>query len=153
PGQTAELVVSSPWTGPATALITIEREGILWKKVVPLAGGTVTIPFEVTPAMIPNAEVSVMAISGRETQTARAWFDVDTRSRRLEVKLDTGGEAHAPGGELDVEVRVVDAAGKPARAEVTLYAADEGSLSLTYYHTPEPIHALLSDRRALGSGT
>jgi hypothetical protein len=153
PGDTGEIAITSPWSGPATALITIEREGILWRRVMPIAGTTATVPFPVTPEMIPNAEVHVTLLSGREAKHERAWFDVKPEPRRLQVTLDTGGEAHAPGEELDAEVRVVDAAGKPARAEVTLWAADEGSLSLTYYNTPDPLSGVLRERSGRGTGT
>jgi uncharacterized protein YfaS (alpha-2-macroglobulin family) len=47
---------------------------------------------------------------------------------------------------------VRDAKGKPARAEVTLYAVDEGVLSLVKYETPDPLEAM-SEPRPLRVGT
>jgi uncharacterized protein YfaS (alpha-2-macroglobulin family) len=68
----------------------------------------------------------------------------------LNVDVRTGKNKAAPGESLDVEVAVTDAAGKPARGvEVTLWAADEGSLMVTYYRTPDPWHSIFSDRDLL----
>ena len=50
-------------------------------------------------------------------------------------------------------VQVANSGGQPvAGAEVTLYAVDEGILSLTGYRTPDPIAAFFR-RRALGVRT
>src|SRR5262249_41428489 len=50
------------------------------------------------------------------------------------------------GDPMEVDVDVQDRAGKPARAEVTLYAVDEGVLSLIRYETPDPIPVFTAPR-------
>ena len=68
-----------------------------------------------------------------------AALPVNPEARRLAVALKPSrAEAH-PGDPLEVDVDVKDKAGKPARAEITLYAVDEGVLSLVGYKTPDPI--------------
>ena len=151
-GETGHLDIVSPFAAPATALVTIEREGILWQRVVPVPGATARIDFPVTHGMIPGAVVEVTLVSGAEAQRADASFWVDAASRKLAVAIDTRGEAHAPGDEIDVDVTVKDAGGAPARAEVTLYAADEGSLSLAYYRIPDPHRELFEERWQLVTG-
>jgi hypothetical protein len=135
-GDTGHADITSPFDAPATALVTVEREGVLWQTVatVPPAGARVDFP--ITLSMIPNAGVHVVLIGG--AKDARAWadFEVSPASRGLKVEVGTSGVEHKPGEEIDVDVAVKDAAGNPARAEVTLYAADEGSLSLAGYHMP-----------------
>ncbi|WP_066156946.1 alpha-2-macroglobulin family protein [Hydrogenophaga pseudoflava] len=64
PGETARLQVRMPFRF-ATALVSIEREGILDTKVVQLNGEDPTIALKVEPGWGPNVYVSVMALRGR----------------------------------------------------------------------------------------
>jgi hypothetical protein len=151
-GQTGHIQISSPYTEPSTALVTIEREGILWQKVVPVPGDAATVDFPVTEAMIPSGHVHVALLSGKRVEREDAAFEVDASSKALAVEVDAGTAERKPGEAIDVEVRVKDAAGKPARAEVTLWAADEGTLSLLGYVLPDPNPVLHAWRTALTTG-
>ncbi|MFT3770713.1 MAG: MG2 domain-containing protein [Minicystis sp.] len=149
-GQTGHVTIDSPYLSPATALVTVEREGILWQRVVQVPGPSARVEFPITEAMIPNASVSVMMISGRKHERSGDSFEVDAAGKHLAVTVETsGGEAHRPGEAIDVDVQVKDASGKPTRAEVTLWAADEGSLSLIGYGLPDPWNALQGWRSTL----
>lgn len=64
PGETARLQVRMPFRF-ATALVSIEREGILETRVVQLNGEDPTIALKVEPGWGPNVYVSVMALRGR----------------------------------------------------------------------------------------
>ncbi len=152
-GETARLVISSPFTEPASARITAEREGILWQRVVPLQGSTTIVDVPIALEMIPNVELSVRAVSGKATQEDSTEITVDAAPHKLDVAVHVPTSRQAPGADLDVDVEVKDAHGKPAHAEVTLFAADEGSLQLTYYLTPDPLRALYAWRRSLVQGT
>ena len=146
-GQTAHVAIESGYTVESTALVTIEREGILWQRALrlPPAGARVEVP--VTGAMIPEATVSVVAISGERAERDDASFEVDASPKRLTVDVDVGGgEAHRPGEAVDVHVRVKDADGHPARAEITLWSADEASLSLIGYRVPNVHERMFSYR-------
>lgn len=145
-GDTARVDIQSPLNTAATALVTVEREGILWERLVPLppAGAQVDVP--ITQAMIPNAVVTARIVSGRSTESDEVELSVDPAPRKLAVTIETAGVKHAPGEAIDVDVTVKDAAGKPARAEVTLFAVDEGSLSLTGYKLPDPFARFLRPR-------
>jgi hypothetical protein len=153
-GQTGHVTIESPYDQPATALVTVEREGVLWQTVAPVPGPTARVEFPITEAMIPDADVSVMLVSGTRASRAGDSFGVDSSTKRLAVTVETaGGAAHRPGEEIEVSVKVVDAAGRPARAEVTLWGADEGSLSLIGYRLPDPHRALQDERRVLVTET
>jgi uncharacterized protein YfaS (alpha-2-macroglobulin family) len=93
-----------------------------------------------------------MLIAGAKDTQASADFEVSPAPRGLQVEVATGGVDHKPGEEIDVDVAVKDAAGSPVRAEVTLYAADEGSLSLANYRIPRPNEELYEHRRHLVRG-
>lgn len=64
PGDTARFQVRMPFRQ-ATALVAVEREGILETSVVTLAGKDPTVSVKVKPEWGPNVYVSVLALRGR----------------------------------------------------------------------------------------
>lgn len=64
PGETAKFQVRSPFRF-ATALVAVEREGIIETQVVKLDGKDPTVSLQVKPEWGPNAYVSVLALRGR----------------------------------------------------------------------------------------
>lgn len=160
-GETAQVLVKSPFPS-AEALVTVEREGILSQRRVLLTGAMPTIDIPVTEAFLPNAHISVLMVRGRtkpmpsKTQEVDvgapafrlgfATIDVDHDSRKLRVTVKPSKKDYKPGETVDVDVEVKDAATKGTRAEVTLYAADEGALSLIGYKTPDPLDVFFAPR-------
>ncbi|MDR2325670.1 MAG: alpha-2-macroglobulin [Acidovorax sp.] len=84
-GETARLQVRMPFRQ-ATALVTVEREGILDARVVELSGDNPTVDVPIQKEWGPNVYVSVMALRGRLVEvpwysfftwgykTPRAWW-------------------------------------------------------------------------------
>ncbi|WP_448251862.1 alpha-2-macroglobulin family protein [Ottowia oryzae] len=64
PGETARFQVRMPFRQ-ATALVAVEREGILHTEVVELRGDDPTVSLKIDPAWGPNVYVSVLALRGR----------------------------------------------------------------------------------------
>ncbi|WP_309903614.1 MG2 domain-containing protein [Variovorax soli] len=64
PGDTARFQVRSPFRF-ATALVSVEREGVIETQVVRLDGKDPTVTLQVKPEWGPNAYVSVLALRGR----------------------------------------------------------------------------------------
>lgn len=64
PGETARLQVRMPFRF-ATALVTVEREGVIRSQVVQLRGDDPTVQLKVEEGWGPNAYVSVLALRGR----------------------------------------------------------------------------------------
>ncbi len=64
PGETAKFQVRMPFRH-ATALVAVEREGVLETQVVQLSGSDPTISLPVKAAYGPNVYVSVLAVRGR----------------------------------------------------------------------------------------
>jgi hypothetical protein len=153
-GQTARVLVKSPWKS-AEAWVTVERAGVYSSKRVTLAGATPTIEVPITDELRPNAFVSVLLVRGRGKappakpeaadvgapafRMGYAALHVNPEARRFKVAVKPSKTDVAPGDPVDVDVEVRDKDGKPARAEVALYAVDEGVLALTAYKTPDPI--------------
>lgn len=153
-GQTARILVKSPFTS-AEALVTIERAGILSQRRVQLKGPMPTIEVPITEDYRPNAFVSVLLVRGRTKPVPTNAKDPDVgapafrmgyasllvnpEKRRLKIAIAPNKTEAKPGENIEVDIKVTDHAGKPARSEVTFYAVDEGVLSLIGYKTPDPI--------------
>lgn len=153
-GQTARVLVKSPFKS-AEALVTIERGGVYSQRRVTLSGPMPTVEVPITDDLRPNAFVSVLLVRGRSKaapaklgaadvgaptfRLGYASLPINPEARRLAVAVKPSKTELRPGEPLDVDVDVKDRAGKPARAEVTLYAVDEGVLSLIGYKTPDPV--------------
>lgn len=153
-GQTAHILVKSPFKT-ADALVTVERAGIYTQRRMTLSGPMPTIDVPVGEDLRPNAFVSVLLVRGRTKaapdKTSKADvgapafrlgyapIPVNPEARRLKIALKPSKNELGPGDTVDIDLDVKDRAGKPARAEITLYAVDEGVLSLIGYKTPDPI--------------
>ncbi|WP_438021401.1 MG2 domain-containing protein [Sorangium sp. So ce315] len=157
-GQTARVIVKSPFAS-ADALVTVERAGISSRRLVKLSGAMPVIDVPITDDLRPNSFVSVLLLRGRTRPPPAPGKDgvagpdvgapafrlgyaplrVNPEAQRLAVRVRPDKADARPGDPIRVDVDVRDRGGRPARAEVTLYAVDEGVLSLTGYETPDPI--------------
>jgi alpha-2-macroglobulin len=160
PGDSARILIKSPWEE-ATALITTERSGVLTTEVRTLSSNAETFTLDVAESHIPNVFVSVVLLQGRtaafDPQSASdpgrpamrlgyLSLPVAVEQRRLAVDVDVSAEEVLPGGDAQVTLRVKDFEGKGVKAEVALYAVDEGVLSLTGYQTPNPMEVFYKPR-------
>ena len=75
PGETARFQVRMPFRF-ATALVAVEREGILHTQVVQLNGQDPTVELKVQPDWGPNVYVSVLALRGRLREVP--WYSLFT---------------------------------------------------------------------------
>ncbi len=156
-GESARVLVKSPFPE-AEALVTVERAGVYRAERVKLSGPTPTLTVPITEDMRPNAYVGVHLLRPRTTAqpdaalgqpTYRVGYTeivIDPEARRLKVDLRTNKQDLKPGEELSVDVGVTDSKGAPSAAEVTLYAVDEGVLSLIGYKTPDPVPVFTASR-------
>jgi alpha-2-macroglobulin len=160
PGETARLMVKSPWET-ATALLTTEREGVRTYETFALTSTQQTVSVPVTEKDIPNVFVSVLLVKGRTGnfsgedtsdpgkpafRLGYAELKVEDASRRLQVAVKSDREEYRPASKARVDVTVTDAAGQPAASEVTLWAVDYGVLSLTGYRTPDLLGSVYLDK-------
>ena len=157
-GDTATVLFASPFTN-AEAWITVEREGIIEQRRLKLTSGSTTLRFPITEAYAPNAFVSIVVARGRSAppgpqddpgrptiRVGYAELRVTPEVKRLAVTLQPERSEYRPGDSARVAVKVRDAKGGGPRSEVTLWAVDEGVLSLTGYTTPDPIDLIYRER-------
>ncbi|HEU4881104.1 MAG TPA: MG2 domain-containing protein, partial [Longimicrobium sp.] len=158
PGDTATLLVASPFTD-AEAWVTVERERVLEQRRIRITSGTTTLKIPITEAFAPNAFVSVIVVRGRSAPpgtvddpgrpTLRVGYTqlrVTPEVKRLAVEVSPLQPEYRPGDSARIRVRVRDGAGRGQASEVTLWAVDEGVLSLTGYETPDPLDLLYQPR-------
>ncbi|HEY2824471.1 MAG TPA: alpha-2-macroglobulin family protein, partial [Gemmatimonadales bacterium] len=160
-GDTATILIAAPFTN-AEAWLTVEREGVILQRRFRVTAGSTSIALPITEAFAPNVFVSVMLARGRSAPpgktddpgrpTIRVGYTelrVAPEIKRLTVDLDPARAEYRPGDTVQVGIRVQDIAHVGRRAEVTLWAVDEGVLALTSYKTPDPID-LIYRARGLG---
>ncbi|MGH7469777.1 MAG: MG2 domain-containing protein, partial [Longimicrobiales bacterium] len=159
-GDTATLIIASPFKG-VEAWLTVERERILESRRIRLDSGTSTVKVPITEAHAPNAFVSVLLVRGRSAapgppddpgrptlRVGYAELRVASDYKRLDVQVAPLQPEYRPGEEARVRVAVKQPNGRAQRAEVTLWAVDEGVLALTDYRAPDPVELIYQPRGA-----
>jgi alpha-2-macroglobulin len=151
-GESVELLIKSPFET-ATALITVEREKVMWSKVVQLKGNANTVPVPVKKEFMPNAYINVLILKERtglkfdengndigkpEFYTGYKMIDVDVSEKKLKVEIKAHRDSYEPGDEVKLDIRVVDSNGKPVKSELCLSIVDKGVLNLVGYELPDP---------------
>ena len=149
-GQTARIQVESGYEN-ATALVTVEREGILDAWVTQIKGGASYIPVKIKENYLPNVYVGVVMIQGRTDKPvtdkldlgkpqAKAGYvnlNVIPAGKKIETSVSANSSKYRPGEKVTLSLST-KIQGKAAPAEVTVMAVDEGILDLTNYKTPDP---------------
>ena len=146
PGEKARLQVRMPFRE-ATALVTVEREGILDVFIQKLSGKSPVVEIPVKRNYAPNAFVSVLAVRGRTAEAApTATFDPAKPAYKLGIgEIRVGWKAHELAVEVipdrpvyrvrqeaDVTFKVRRADGQklPEGTELAVAAVDKGLLAL-----------------------
>jgi uncharacterized protein YfaS (alpha-2-macroglobulin family) len=146
PGETAVFQVRMPFRE-ATALVTVEREGIADVYVRKLSGKSPVVELPVRPYYAPNVYVSVLCVRGRVADAPpTATVDLGKPAFRLGIAgIDVGWKVHEMKVEVKperdvyrvrekakVKVRAARADGGPLPkgAEAVVAAVDEGILEL-----------------------
>ncbi|MEE8408738.1 MAG: alpha-2-macroglobulin family protein, partial [Myxococcota bacterium] len=159
-GTTARIAITSPFRD-AMAMITVEREDILWRQVMKLgSSGMVEIP--IASSWAPNVYISAMVVRGRITPEGKMKPDperdkpayalgylnleVKPTGNTLSVDVSVDKDRYEPGDKITATVTTKTAKGLPANTEVNLYAVDVGVLMLTAYETPNLIPAMFRQR-------
>ncbi len=157
PGQTARILVKSPFKK-ARAWVTVERDGVLEEKIVPVSGPSPTINVPISEKMRPNAFVGVHLLEDRKAvgKTAHAMsasyrfgyveLRIDPERQRLAVNVSSEKKDYRPGEEVELDVRVQDNSGRGRTAEVAIFVVDEGVLTLSGYQLPDPLKAFTAPR-------
>jgi hypothetical protein len=137
PGDTAEILIASPFQGQNYALVTVERGHIRWVEVLLMTTNSLVYRLPISSEMAPNVYVSVLVVKGAEDGGAPDFrmglteLMVDRQAQELKVEVIPDQEVSTPGGRVDYTVRVSDYLGKPVSAEVSLGLSDLAALNLS----------------------
>ncbi|WP_166442615.1 alpha-2-macroglobulin family protein [Phragmitibacter flavus] len=147
PGEDITIVVKTPLSG--KALVSVERNRVHRHFLADISPANPVITIKAEEIDAPNAFVSVILIRGAnaspqtdpmpEYKVGYCEIKVESVQKKLVIDLQPSQNPILPAGELTIAATIKDAAQKPvSNAEVTLYAVDEGVLSLMGYTTPDP---------------
>jgi len=162
PGQTAQFQVRMPFRQ-ATALVTVEREGVVDSFVQQLSGNAPVIKVPLKGNYAPNVFVSVLVVRGRVSDVQPtalvdlgkpafkmgvAEISVGWRAHELGVKVSADKEIYKARDKARVSVQVTQRAiGKaPKSGEVAIVAVDEGLLELLPNDSWKLLEAMMQPR-------
>ena len=158
PGETARIMVPSPYEE-ATALITVERDGIIDSRVETLTGSAPQIEIPLAERHLPNVYVSVILLNGRTAAPRRTsdpgapgfkmgytQLRVDPGTRHLQVDVTPQRSTYRPGEAVTVDLQLTDASGDGVAGEIAFAAADASILNLIGYALPDPFDTFYGPR-------
>ncbi|MCX6348898.1 MAG: hypothetical protein NTV79_05285 [Candidatus Aureabacteria bacterium] len=152
PGDTAVLLIKSPF--PGKALLSIESDRVLETRILILDKNTAEAKIPVLPEFAPNVYCSVSVI--RPVKAGEKWaghraagtvpLSVASPDRRLNLAL-SAPETIRPRETLSVRLFLTDSRGDPRAGEAVLLAVDEGICLLTDFPAPDPFSFFFGQRR------
>jgi uncharacterized protein YfaS (alpha-2-macroglobulin family) len=166
PGDTAEILIPSPYAGEQWALVTVERGTILQREVVRLESNSTIYRLPITAEHVPNVYVGVVIVQGRQAALAAAQggpavashkvgyvaLTVEPEPQTLSITATPSTAQAEPGAQVTYDIRVTDATGEPVATSLSLDLVDKAVLSLQP-RTPNAIVEAFYGRRGLGITT
>lgn len=139
-GDTIEAEAVVPH-GVSSVFACIENDVIHAAGVFRADGGVARITFPAAPGAAPNFHLVVIAWQDTVCLQQELTRYIDPGQRLLTVHVEPDAPTARPGTEAAWKVRVVDAAGKPVEAEVSLAVVDERVFTLQEEQIPDPVVA------------
>ncbi len=164
-GDVAKVLVRNPFKE-ADALVTVERAGVLWSRVVTLKGPMPVVEVPVSAQYFPNAFVAVHLVRGRvqdppnegadlgapDFRMGVAPIEVNPETHRLKVSVATDRKEYRPGDEVDADVAVTDKGGPVGarRGDVLRWSTRAILMLTSATQTPDPsLPPFTADQRLL----
>ncbi len=155
PGDTAEILITSPFQGSVYALVSVERGHVRSAEVIELTQNSTIYSLPITADMAPNVYFSVVLIKGVDDTSpipdyrmGLTEINVDTREQALNIEVTPDTTEAGPGDRVTYTVSASDYAGKPVRAELSFSLVDLALLALSDPNAP-PLIDYFYDTRAL----
>ena len=124
-GQKARALLQTDVPG-GTALVTVQTDRVLWRKLVPLTSGSTVLEVPIVKEYAPNVYVSAAYVREKRFLQADRRLRVSREDRRLKVEVSPAKPVYLPGEKAQVTVRTTDSDGKPVAAEVSVGTVDRG---------------------------
>ncbi|MGC9361018.1 MAG: alpha-2-macroglobulin family protein, partial [Anaerolineae bacterium] len=153
PGDVASILVPLPARGPAQALMTVERGGVLEQRTFTLEGSSDRVRLRIEPSYAPNVFVSVCVVVPATSETPARLFlgytelVVSTEQKELELQVTPADAGpYAPGDTVTYDVKASDWQGSPVDAEVSLALVDRAVEILAGLQAPDIVQAFYRER-------
>lgn len=161
-GSKAEVQVQMPFAE-ATALVTVEREGVVDHFVRKITTSDPRLLIDIKEEYAPNVYVSVVAVRGRvqgqgtePTATVDlgkpaykmglAALNVNWKKNSLNVAVKPSKDVVKPREDVTAEVTILDGQAPAANAEFAIAVVDEALLQLSKNRTWELLKAMMGER-------
>ncbi|MBN1137508.1 MAG: Ig-like domain-containing protein [Anaerolineae bacterium] len=158
-GDTAEILIPSPYSGTVQALVTIERGHLVQAEVRELKSNSEVLRVPITADYVPDIFVSVVIVQGSEQapdglasfKMGLIKLPVAVAAKELTISLTpdkdmTKGEHYGPRQTATYDVLVTNNAGKPVEAELSLRLADLAVLALAREQGPSLVDTFWRSR-------
>ena len=136
-GDTAKVLITSPYQGTYEALISIERGDVITVEHVTMESNSFIYEFEILPEYAPNVYVSVFIIKAVDETNPIASYRmgitrllVDIEQKELNFEISADRDVASPQETVQYIVKVTDYKGDPVVAEVGVGVTDLAALSL-----------------------
>ncbi|MCA9972396.1 MAG: hypothetical protein KC425_19375, partial [Anaerolineales bacterium] len=164
PGDTARILVQSPFAEPVNAWLTIERGNMVEQRVVRVNSSEV-LEIPITPIFAPNVYVGVTAVKPvnpddpnrpyADIRTGMVELTVSPEQQALNLTLTPRATEYEPGDTAVFDIQVTNFAGQPTQAELSLALVDLAVLTLKPDNAPHILDAFYAEQplySAIGSG-
>ena len=136
-GDTAEILITSPFQGTTEALVTVERGGVLHVEQITMESNSTVYELPIEPDYAPNVFVNVMLVKGvDETNPVTAFrmgitqLTINNEQKEITLEITPDAEQAGPSDTVQYTVRTLNYAGEPVPAEVGVGLTDLASLSI-----------------------
>lgn len=154
-GDKAKVLIKSPLQN-ARAIVTVERDGVYFKKSFLMKGNSVPIEIPIEANYLPNVDVNVVLLSGRQTlpsgassedikefnerdlgapkaKTGSTQLKVSLSTKVAEVLVKTDKKEYQPRETVKLNIKTLPG------SEITVSVADRGVLDLVGYSYISPV--------------
>jgi hypothetical protein len=159
PGETAEILIPSPFRGEQWAWITVERGGVLEQEVRRFESNSEVYRLPITAEHAPNVFVSVVIVKGPDAENPAAThkvgilpLTVEPLEQTLDITVRPSVELAEPGDTVSFDVTARGGHGEPVEAAFSLDLVDKAVLSLKP-REEDAIVKTFYGRRGLGVST
>ena len=136
-GDTAEILITSPFQGEVNALVTVERGDVLRTEVITMDSNSYVYELPITEDFAPNVFVTVLIVKGVDDSNPVAGFrmgiielGVEIERKEITIQATPDREQAGPRETVTYTIETTDYEGNPVSAEVGVGLTDLATLSI-----------------------